>query len=151
MIYLSIFFSRASLPSPPPRCRYMTFSVKDMWTASRFSILSRLEVSADDEVWYPLGRHVGSTTYPGLQLTSYGIHSALAALGRPLALNDICVYDRVLFPTAGTAGNADERGAMPTGETADRAVRALQAERAHARRAREGGAEEEGARHEGRP
>jgi len=46
----------------------------------------------DHEVWYPLGRHVGSTTYPGLQLTAWGVHSALAAVGRPASLNDVCVF-----------------------------------------------------------
>jgi dolichyl-diphosphooligosaccharide--protein glycosyltransferase len=46
----------------------------------------------DDGVWYPLGRHVGSTTYPGLQLTAWGIHSALHAAGYPASLNDVCVF-----------------------------------------------------------
>uniref|UniRef100_A0A7S4F3N1 dolichyl-diphosphooligosaccharide--protein glycotransferase n=1 Tax=Chrysotila carterae TaxID=13221 RepID=A0A7S4F3N1_CHRCT len=45
----------------------------------------------DEGVWYPLGRHVGSTTYPGLQLTAYALHS-LFALVKPVDLNTICVY-----------------------------------------------------------
>lgn len=46
----------------------------------------------DEGVWYPLGRHVGSTTYPGLQLTAWAIHSALHAAGYPVSLNDVCVF-----------------------------------------------------------
>eukprot|EP00967_Tisochrysis_lutea_P125185 scaffold210149_cov33-Tisochrysis_lutea.AAC.1 len=46
----------------------------------------------DEEVWYPLGRHVGSTTYPGLQLTAWGIHSILHAAGYAVSLNDVCVF-----------------------------------------------------------
>ena len=46
----------------------------------------------DDKSWYPLGRHVGSTTYPGLQLTAWGIHSLLEAVGYPVPLNDVCVF-----------------------------------------------------------
>ena len=34
--------------------------------------------------WYPLGRPVGTTIYPGMQLTSVAIHRALAFLGRPM-------------------------------------------------------------------
>ena len=35
----------------------------------------------DDEVWYPLGRHVGSTTYPGMMLTATAIHKFLILIG----------------------------------------------------------------------
>ncbi|CAJ1046385.1 putative Oligosaccharyl transferase STT3 subunit [Leishmania shawi] len=41
--------------------------------------------------WYPLGRPVGTTTYPGLQLTAVAIHRALAAAGVPMSLNNVCV------------------------------------------------------------
>ena len=46
----------------------------------------------DHEVWYPLGRHVGSTTYPGLQLTASFIYHGLHAVGMGMSLNDVCVY-----------------------------------------------------------
>ena len=57
----------------------------------------------DEEVWYPLGRHVGSTTYPGLQLTAYAIHTALGALGSTLTLNEICVYIPAWFGAVASA------------------------------------------------
>lgn len=56
----------------------------------------------DHESWYPLGRPVGTTIYPGLQITSVTIYhilnskafGALPAWLRPekMSLNDICVY-----------------------------------------------------------
>jgi len=46
----------------------------------------------DHEVWYPLGRHVGSTTFPGLQLTASFIYHALQSIGMGMSLNDVCVY-----------------------------------------------------------
>ncbi|KPA86002.1 putative mitochondrial oligosaccharyl transferase-like protein [Leptomonas pyrrhocoris] len=41
--------------------------------------------------WYPLGRPVGSTTYPGLQFTAVAIHRVLAALGVRMSLSHVCV------------------------------------------------------------
>eukprot|EP00238_Polyblepharides_amylifera_P004415 CAMPEP_0196575794 /NCGR_PEP_ID=MMETSP1081-20130531/5195_1 /TAXON_ID=36882 /ORGANISM="Pyramimonas amylifera, Strain CCMP720" /LENGTH=755 /DNA_ID=CAMNT_0041894201 /DNA_START=187 /DNA_END=2454 /DNA_ORIENTATION=- len=46
----------------------------------------------DDMVWYPLGRPVGSTTYPGLQLTAAYIYWASEYFGIGWTLNDICVF-----------------------------------------------------------
>ena len=42
--------------------------------------------------WYPLGRPVGTTIYPGLQITSVVIHRALKWLGKDwaMSLNDVC-------------------------------------------------------------
>lgn len=54
----------------------------------------------DHESWYPLGRPVGTTIYPGMQLTSVAIWNVLRAkfwkklLGFSLkmSLNDVCVF-----------------------------------------------------------
>jgi dolichyl-diphosphooligosaccharide--protein glycosyltransferase len=46
----------------------------------------------DDRSWYPLGRPVGTTIYPGLQLTAWGIFEALKKLGHPMSINDVCVF-----------------------------------------------------------
>ena len=51
----------------------------------------------DDKVWYPLGRHVGSTTYPGLQLTAYAIHTALHWAQFPVSVKDVCVFIPAAF------------------------------------------------------
>ena len=46
----------------------------------------------DYQSWYPLGRPVGSTTYPGLQFTACAIHWVLRKIGKPwrMSINDIC-------------------------------------------------------------
>lgn len=44
----------------------------------------------DYESWYPLGRPVGTTIYPGMQITSVVIKRTLNALGNPISLNDVC-------------------------------------------------------------
>ena len=46
----------------------------------------------DHESWYPLGRPVGTTIYPGMQFTAAGIFRALDALGFDVSLNDVCVF-----------------------------------------------------------
>ena len=52
--------------------------------------------------WYPLGRPVGSTTYPGLQFTAVAIHRTLAALGVHMSLNDVCVLIPAWFGSIAT-------------------------------------------------
>eukprot|EP00760_Papus_ankaliazontas_P000786 PhM_4_TR10228/c1_g1_i1/m.37151/K07151/STT3; dolichyl-diphosphooligosaccharide--protein glycosyltransferase len=46
----------------------------------------------DHMSWYPLGRPVGTTIYPGMQITAVAIHRALRYVGKPYAmsLNDVC-------------------------------------------------------------
>jgi len=51
----------------------------------------------DEEVWYPLGRPVGTTIYPGLQFTSAYIYYGANALGYQVSLNDVCVYVPAIF------------------------------------------------------
>lgn len=45
----------------------------------------------DPTAWYPLGRVVGGTIYPGLMATSGVIYSALHALNLPVDVRNICV------------------------------------------------------------
>eukprot|EP00672_Neobodo_designis_P017275 CAMPEP_0174851032 /NCGR_PEP_ID=MMETSP1114-20130205/21265_1 /TAXON_ID=312471 /ORGANISM="Neobodo designis, Strain CCAP 1951/1" /LENGTH=812 /DNA_ID=CAMNT_0016085533 /DNA_START=34 /DNA_END=2472 /DNA_ORIENTATION=- len=42
--------------------------------------------------WYPLGRPVGTTIYPGLQITSVAIHRLLKRIGWKMSLNNVCCY-----------------------------------------------------------
>lgn len=44
----------------------------------------------DYESWYPLGRPVGTTIYPGMQVTAAFIFQHLNPMG--MSLNDVCVY-----------------------------------------------------------
>ena len=47
----------------------------------------------DHSVWYPLGRPVGTTIYPGMQVTAASIYHVLTAwLGVDVSLNDVCVF-----------------------------------------------------------
>ncbi|KAL5010508.1 hypothetical protein ScPMuIL_012813 [Solemya velum] len=51
----------------------------------------------DDRAWYPLGRIVGGTVYPGLMLTSGTIHWFLSILNIPVHIRDICVFLAPIF------------------------------------------------------
>lgn len=51
----------------------------------------------DERAWYPLGRIVGGTVYPGLMLTSGLIHYVLDSLHIPVHIRDICVFLAPIF------------------------------------------------------
>lgn len=51
----------------------------------------------DERAWYPLGRIVGGTVYPGLMITSGSIHYLLHALNIPIHIRDICVFLAPIF------------------------------------------------------
>ena len=57
----------------------------------------------DHKVWYPLGRPVGTTIYPGMQLTSVAIWNALGADDSIMSLNDVCCYVPAWFGVLATA------------------------------------------------
>lgn len=46
----------------------------------------------DERAWYPLGRIVGGTVYPGLMITSGGIHWILSNLNITVHIREICVF-----------------------------------------------------------
>mmetsp|Transcript_79005 Transcript_79005/g.115711 ORF Transcript_79005/g.115711 Transcript_79005/m.115711 type:complete len:978 (-) Transcript_79005:116-3049(-) len=56
----------------------------------------------DHESWYPLGRPVGTTIYPGMQITSVCICNVLEYLGTPMSLNDVCVFVPAWFGVIAT-------------------------------------------------
>ncbi|KAH3744959.1 oligosaccharyl transferase, STT3 subunit [Pelomyxa schiedti] len=45
----------------------------------------------DDTTWYPLGRIVGGTIYPGLMFTAALVHNFLHALHLPVDIRNVCV------------------------------------------------------------
>ncbi len=57
----------------------------------------------DHKVWYPLGRPVGTTIYPGMQLTSVAIWNLLGADDAVFSLNDVCCYVPAWFGVLATA------------------------------------------------
>ncbi|KAJ2129960.1 oligosaccharyl transferase stt3 subunit, partial [Coemansia sp. RSA 678] len=46
----------------------------------------------DESAWYPLGRVVGGTLYPGIMVTSAAIYNALHALNIPVDIRNVCVF-----------------------------------------------------------
>lgn len=51
----------------------------------------------DDRSWYPLGRLVGGTVYPGLMITSELIRNALTMLNFTINVRNMCVFLAPLF------------------------------------------------------
>ncbi|GAU92188.1 hypothetical protein RvY_04301 [Ramazzottius varieornatus] len=51
----------------------------------------------DERAWFPLGRIVGGTVYPGLMVTSGAIHYFLSLLNIPVHIRDVCVFLAPIF------------------------------------------------------
>eukprot|EP00245_Coleochaete_scutata_P013789 TRINITY_DN5711_c1_g3_i1.p1 TRINITY_DN5711_c1_g3~~TRINITY_DN5711_c1_g3_i1.p1 ORF type:complete len:777 (-),score=168.48 TRINITY_DN5711_c1_g3_i1:459-2789(-) len=51
----------------------------------------------DPETWYPLGRVIGGTVYPGLSLTAYYMWRVANALNIPLSVETVCVFTSPVF------------------------------------------------------
>ena len=58
----------------------------------------------DYESWYPLGRPVGTTIYPGMQITSVTIWQVMrVTMGKAaMSLNDVCVFVPAWFGVSAT-------------------------------------------------
>ena len=51
----------------------------------------------DDRAWYPLGRIIGGTIYPGLMVTSAVFYHGLQWLNIPIDIRNVCVFLAPLF------------------------------------------------------
>ncbi|KAJ1964137.1 oligosaccharyl transferase stt3 subunit [Dipsacomyces acuminosporus] len=51
----------------------------------------------DETAWYPLGRVVGGTLYPGIMVTSATIYNALHFLNIPVDIRNVCVFLAPVF------------------------------------------------------
>ncbi|BBN19830.1 dolichyl-diphosphooligosaccharide---protein glycosyltransferase [Marchantia polymorpha subsp. ruderalis] len=51
----------------------------------------------DDRTWYPLGRVIGGTVYPGLTLTAGTMWWVANALNIPLSVETVCVFTAPVF------------------------------------------------------
>ncbi|KAG1346610.1 Dolichyl-diphosphooligosaccharide--protein glycosyltransferase subunit STT3A [Cocos nucifera] len=51
----------------------------------------------DDRTWYPLGRVIGGTVYPGLTLTAGSMWWLLNSLNIPLSVETVCVFTAPIF------------------------------------------------------
>ncbi|KAG7205198.1 hypothetical protein KM043_018286 [Ampulex compressa] len=56
----------------------------------------------DDRVWYPLGRIIGGTIYPGLMITSAALYRLSWLLNITLDIRNICVFLAPLFSSLTT-------------------------------------------------
>ncbi|CAM9436292.1 unnamed protein product, partial [Chrysoparadoxa australica] len=59
----------------------------------------------DDRGWYPLGRTIGGTIYPGLMFTAATLFWALNAINITINIRNVCVFLAPLFAAA-TAGSS---------------------------------------------
>lgn len=57
----------------------------------------------DHSVWYPIGRPVGTTIYPGMQFIAVWIWNGLNAYNIDMSLNDVCVLLPAWFGVVATA------------------------------------------------
>ena len=51
----------------------------------------------DDRAWYPLGRIIGGTIYPGLMVTASVIYHVLNTLHVSIDVREVCVFLAPLF------------------------------------------------------
>lgn len=51
----------------------------------------------DAAAWYPLGRSVGQTLFPGLMVTGYVMWQILRQFGFPISIRDVCVFTAPIF------------------------------------------------------
>ncbi|KAG0278807.1 oligosaccharyl transferase stt3 subunit [Linnemannia exigua] len=51
----------------------------------------------DEKSWYPLGRVVGGTVYPGIMVTSALIHNVLHFFNFPVDIRNVCVFLAPMF------------------------------------------------------
>ena len=56
----------------------------------------------DHRSWYPLGRPVGTTIYPGMQIIAVWLWKGLNAAGVDISLNDVCCYIPAWFGVLAT-------------------------------------------------
>jgi len=56
----------------------------------------------DDRAWYPLGRIIGGTIYPGLMVTSATIYHVLHFLNITIDIRNVCVFLAPLFSSLTT-------------------------------------------------
>uniref|UniRef100_A0A5K3EQ12 dolichyl-diphosphooligosaccharide--protein glycotransferase n=1 Tax=Mesocestoides corti TaxID=53468 RepID=A0A5K3EQ12_MESCO len=68
-------------------------ATKQMVDNSFYDFLNWFDVTA----WYPLGRIVGGTVYPGLMVTSGSIHYILRLLNIPVHIREVCVFLAPIF------------------------------------------------------
>lgn len=56
----------------------------------------------DDRAWYPLGRIIGGTIYPGLMLTSAALYRLMWLLNVTIDIRNVCVFLAPFFSSLTT-------------------------------------------------
>ncbi|MEQ2269952.1 Dolichyl-diphosphooligosaccharide--protein glycosyltransferase subunit stt3b [Xenotaenia resolanae] len=74
-------------------CRFNYRSTHHLTTNGFYEFLNWF----DERAWYPLGRIVGGTVYPGLMVTAGLIHYVLNLLHITVHIRDVCVFLAPVF------------------------------------------------------
>ncbi|TPX38205.1 hypothetical protein SmJEL517_g00361 [Synchytrium microbalum] len=62
-----------------------------------FAVIRFESIMFDERSWYPLGRVVGGTVYPGIMVTAGIMHKFLHYINFPVDIRDICVFLAPVF------------------------------------------------------
>ena len=73
---------------------YFHYDVTEHIVANGFASWIEYET---DRSWYPGGRHIGRTSFPGLPMTSAALHHGLQLLGIQASVLDVCILFPVLL------------------------------------------------------
>lgn len=68
------------------------YGVAKFWKSFDDGKTCRAKIHADAGSWYPFGRKVGQTTYPGLMLLAYAAHTLLQYVGINASLKTVCIF-----------------------------------------------------------
>lgn len=96
--YFPPFFSLPQLSSP-----FLTFFTRFNYRTTQHLVKNGFYEFwnwFDERSWYPLGRVVGGTVYPGLMVTSAIIHNVLHFFNFPVDIRNVCVLLAPIFSGA---------------------------------------------------
>lgn len=80
-------------------CRYFNFRTTRFLTEEGFYNFHNW---FDDRAWYPLGRIIGGTIYPGLMLTSAILYHVMHLINITIDIRNVCVFLAPLFSSLTT-------------------------------------------------
>lgn len=58
----------------------------------------------DDRSWYPLGRIIGGTVFPGLMMSANALYTLAHKIGLPIAIRNVCVFLAPIFASGTSLG-----------------------------------------------
>ena len=91
MIHSSVYLMNMYVPLNAYDCLYVMYA-----SQAAEGFLDFLDWF-DDRGWYPLGRTIGGTIYPGLMLTAACFYWVLQALHLTVNIRNVCVFLAPIF------------------------------------------------------